>query len=131
MSPGWLPERDERRRGQRPGEQVSLSGIAADRGELLALSIGFDAFRDNQHAQGVRHPGHGGDDLPVAGLPGELRDEAAIDLQAVGAEIAQMDEGRVTGPEVVERDPDTYLRQPDDRAMGVAKLREEDAYRGW
>jgi len=66
----------------------------------------FDAFADDGHVQRMGHRDRGGDDLLVTMAPGDVLDEAAVDFQRVDAELLQVTERGITGPEVIERDTD-------------------------
>jgi hypothetical protein len=43
-----------------------LAFVAVQRDQFVELAVGFDAFADDGHAEGVGHRGDGGDDFAVA-----------------------------------------------------------------
>jgi hypothetical protein len=58
----------------------------------------------------MSHRDHGRDDLLVTMAPADVLNETTVDFQRVSAELLQVTERGVTGPEVVERDVDPGSR---------------------
>src|SRR5215210_8610381 len=92
---------DQRFAVHRPGEQESLTEIAAEiakRGDLLGE---LDSFRDDVETQAGSERDDGGDQPRLLVLG---RKERAIHLEDVDGKAAQVGERRVARPEVVHRE---------------------------
>jgi len=63
---------------------------------------------------------HGGDDLLLTVAPADVLNETAVDFQRVRAELLQVAEGGITGPEIIEPDADSGSRQHRERFPRVA-----------
>src|SRR5699024_402963 len=94
---------DELAGGQGTIEQVALQVVAAARGEEVALGLGLDALGDHLQAEAVAEGDDGGGDLAVGAVLADVPHEAAVDLQQVDIELAQVGERRVARAEVVDR----------------------------
>nr|WP_235823314.1 hypothetical protein [Azohydromonas sediminis] len=74
--------------------------------EQVALHLVLDAFGDDSQSERVRHLQHGLDDRARVVAVREVGDEAAVDLQLLDRQLAQVRQARVAGAEVVDRDVD-------------------------
>src|SRR5688500_2045258 len=96
----------------RVADQVALDQVAAAGLEELALVLGLYALGDHADLQRVRERDDGRDDCALVAVVRQLGDEAAVDLDLVDREAAQVREARVTGAEVVDGDRDSQRFQP-------------------
>src|SRR5690606_19401899 len=92
-------------------EEEALPVVAAQRAQEAVLLAGLDALRRHTQAQALAQ----GDDRPqqvdvlTRRAVAQLVDEAAVDLQAVERQLAQVRERRLSHAEVVERDVNAHL----------------------
>ena len=99
----------ERGRRQRRGVEKSLNNVASKFGQQIELPLGFDAFGDDGELQALADANHGGDDRPRAGVALDIAHEAAVDLQLANWQMRQPAEARITGSEIVQRQPYSQL----------------------
>src|ERR1051326_9335799 len=88
-------------RRHRPAEAKTLERMHPGRAQEQMLLGSLHAFRRHPHAEPAAEADHGVDD--GGGVRGtlDIGDEAAVDLQAVERERAQIQQTRVAGPEIV------------------------------
>src|SRR5215472_18588325 len=102
-------------RGGRVAEEIALAQHAAGSLELAGLGFLLDPFGHGAEAEALRQADHGAHDLHAARLGQHAVDEGAVDLQLVDAELVQISEARIAGPEIIdgELDPASFeLRDP-------------------
>lgn len=78
--------------GERPSDEEALTTGDAERAKGGGLVDGLDAFGGDDQAEIVGERGDGADDRSRAGF-GQLVDEAAVDLDAVEWQVADVGEG--------------------------------------
>ena len=88
----------------RPGGEEALVAVAAELGEHRALRLGLHPLGQGADAERVRHRDHRGGQRPLLLARLDAGDEAAVDLDAVDHEPAQVGDRGVPGAEVVELD---------------------------
>src|SRR5690349_25011307 len=104
-SMGGIEKLANARRGHRAAEQIALrfrhGAVGADE---LELFVGFDTFDDNGHAEIGAQTRYAAEQRqrPIRLDPVE---ERAVDLDLLKREIVQITETRITGAEVIERNP--------------------------
>ena len=70
------------------------------------LRLRLDALGGHGHAERLRHRDDRRDDRSAAVIGFDFREEAAVDLQVIDREFAQVAQRRVAGAKVIERDGD-------------------------
>ena len=91
---------------RRPAEVEPLAEIAAEGGELFELGRCLDALADRRQAEPLgERDDRRRDRLLRTGLL-ERDDERPVDLDDVDRQAGEVAQGRVAGPEVVDREPD-------------------------
>ena len=83
-------------------EEVPLRVIATKRAQNLVLTFRFHAFRGQVHAQCAYDTNHALNDGDLFALVIEVGDKAAIDLDFVERELAQIAERRVAASEIIQ-----------------------------
>src|SRR6185369_10764060 len=92
---------------------------AARDAERLELGLGLDALGDHFHPQRAAEMDDRLDDRRALALAAHAVDEAAVDLEAIERELADIVEARIAGAEIVERDAETHLAQAVQRLGGA------------
>ena len=108
------------RAGHRLGEQEALQLVAAHLHQDLLLALVLDPLGDDLQAERVRELDDGVDDRPGVGAVLEVHDEAAVDLQLLGRELAQVGQARVAGAEVVDREVRAELAEAAEGRLGAS-----------
>src|SRR5579871_6948779 len=101
--------------GERLAEEVALAEAAADVPQVLRLSGVLDPLGDGEDAERVGEPKDRVDEARVGVLPDERVDEQLRDLQQVDRELRKTAEGRITRAEVVDRQRDAEVAEPEHR----------------
>src|SRR6266850_8074891 len=117
----------ERRGRERPAKVISLTVVAAELSDPLALFRGLDAFGDGPQAQ---VPGEGdarGNDGGIVGVFAYAAHERSLELQRAHGKAPEVVEGRVARAEVVESDSNAQNAQRLERRLGARVLRDLDA----
>ena len=86
---------------QRRTEEETLGHVAVSVFEKVQAFQGFHTFGDDFNLQFVAHVNDRGDDGAVSALQIRVADEDFVDFQCVDMEEFQMNQGRVSGPEIV------------------------------
>ena len=94
---------------QRLGIEVALRLLALLVQEERRLRGRLHALRDHFEAEIVRHRDQRAHDRGVAGVVGDLADEAAVDLDPRQREARQIAERRIAGAEIVECELDAAV----------------------
>ena len=97
--------------GQWSGEEVALAEAASHLLEELELIFGFDAFRDDIHAEDTGELDDGLDDLEGLLAALDALDKGAVDLEDVEGESVEVAEGAVAGTKVVHVERDAEVAQ--------------------
>src|SRR5919112_5801682 len=92
--------------GHGGGQVVALDRMTVEFGEPVPGRLVLDALRGDLEAEVPGQVDDAPDDLLIVGVAGQGGDEAAVDLDLVDREPAQVGQRRVTGAEVVDRQPD-------------------------
>src|SRR4051812_5587481 len=95
----------------RSREIKALEMRGAGGAERHDLRFGLDPFRDHAEPQGAAEMDDRMDDRRTLALAAHAVDEAAVDLQAIERELADVVEAGIAGAEIVERDAETHLAQ--------------------
>src|SRR5262249_26173009 len=111
---GVVDDGERRRRGEAlidrfgaagAAEAVALHHVHAGRAQEELLLGRLDAFGGHLHAETAAEADHGVDDRGrIRGALDRVH-EAAVDLELVEREAAQIEQARITGTEIVERKP--------------------------
>ena len=89
---------------RRPAVEIALQAVDAQAAQPVGVGLVLDPLGDGHHLEVARHRGQAFDQhLGVAGLVHAF-DEAAVDLDHVEAEVAEVPEPGRPGAEVVERE---------------------------
>src|SRR5262249_49883951 len=91
--------------GQRLAVVEALRFLATVGAQHAQLLLGFDAFRAGDDAEAVAEAEHRANDGGRVVIVFEIADERPIDLDLVEREAAQAAERRISGAEIVHRDP--------------------------
>ena len=100
----------------RASEEEPLAELAAQPAQPVELGRLLDPLGDDPQPERLAHGHDGMGERPCLGVGVAGHDEVAGDLEDVDREPAQVAEGAVAGPEVVDRDPDA--ERPDAPAGG-------------
>src|SRR6185437_9205004 len=87
-------------RVHRSVQEVSLSGAATHRHELIDLMRRLNALGDDGDTQAAADPDDSADDRGIARVMFQVLHEAAIDLQAVDWHMLEIAEARISGAEI-------------------------------
>ena len=98
-------------RGEWSAEQIALVLVAAQPLQGLELSARLHSLGSYLQLEAVRHGNHGVDDGGVLGVGLDIAHEAAVDLERVDWQLAQILERGVTGAEVVHCDTHAVLAE--------------------
>lgn len=113
----------------RPTVEVALNLGAAFFTDAVELRLRFDAFGncgDTEALAQVRNGfDHGGAFRPID----RFFHERAINLDLVEGEDAQMREGGIAGPEIIERDPHAHVAKPAKIINGMGFSAEQRGFR--
>ena len=90
----------------------SLQLIAAGGAQDLGLSDGLDAFGGDDQPQRPAQGNDRADDRAGVGRVLQIGDEAAVHLDLVDRELAEVAEGGIAGAEIVERNAEPGIAQP-------------------
>eukprot|EP01136_Pigoraptor_vietnamica_P023555 Opistho-1_new@75768 len=112
---------------ERSAEQVALALFATGADQRTFLVARVDALGGNRHAQALPQTDQSLDDPGTFALAGHRADEAAVDLDLVQPEAAQVIEARIAGPEIVEGDADPRCPQRAQDIAGVVEIGDERA----
>src|SRR5690606_27353776 len=92
-------------------EQEALAGDASKFDEALGLRLVLYPFSNHIDAKPVAHGQYRPHDMLRWPIRQHGRHKRPVDFQLVEAELAKPTEARLTGAEIVERNPDTYGAQ--------------------
>src|SRR6202042_2595602 len=90
---------------QRRGVEKSLNNVASKFRQQIELPPGFDAFGDDGEMQALADANHGGNDGSGADVTFDIAHEAAVDLQFADRQMRKPAQTRITGSEIVQRQP--------------------------
>ena len=108
--------------GHRPAETVALHGMHAGRAQEQLLVGGLHAFRRHLHAEAAAEADHRVHDGCGVGGLFDAQHEAAVDLELVERQAAQIEQARIAGAEIVERQPHADCFQPQHAGSAVSTL---------
>ena len=111
--------------GDRAREIIALQMRRARHAQRLNLRLGLDAFSDDAQAKRTREVDDRVDDRGAFALAAHAVDEAAIDLQRIEREFADIVEARIAGAEIVERDAEAHLPQFVECIGGTVRIVED------
>src|SRR5450759_2424773 len=94
-----------------PSQQIALPVCDAEALDLGLLRLGLDALGDRFRVDPRGEPDEHLDDVPFDRVLVEARDEVVRDLEVIRPQLGDRLEGRIPGPRVVDRDPETELTQ--------------------
>ena len=89
---------------------------------------GLHAFRRHLHAEAAAEADHGVHDRRGVGGLLDREHEAAVDLELVEREAAQIEQARIAGAEIVERELHAERLQPPHRGLGAFDVAEQRAF---
>src|SRR5581483_7145763 len=103
---GQLVARD----GWAPQEPLTRDAVKAmEQGELLRC---LDSLCHGAYVDSTAEGHDGSCDRQVITAAGDVLDEGAVDFDRRDRQLPEIGERRVSGAEVVERDPDAHLAEP-------------------
>src|SRR5690606_23511995 len=88
--------------GDRPGQVIALQPVAVCQAQEGGLPLGLNAFGNDRHPERLAEVDDRGKDRRSVMGGIQTGNEAAIDLQRVERELAQIAQARIAGAEVVE-----------------------------
>src|ERR1700733_3661161 len=100
------PERGGR---QCRGVEKSLNNVASKFRQQIELPSGFDAFGDDGELQALTNANHGGNDRSRTDVAFDIPHETAVDLQLANRQMRETAEARITGSEIVQRQPNSQF----------------------
>ena len=109
-------------------EAITLHGMDACGAQEQVLLGGLDALRRDLHAEAAAEADHGVDDRGGVGGALDRMHEAAVDLELVEREAAQIEQARIAGAEVVERKPHAERLEAEHRKLGGVDVAEQRAF---
>jgi hypothetical protein len=89
---------------RRPAEQISLQVRAILQRKMDCLRIGLHPLGGDGHSERLAKPDDRTDDRHRTLVVWQVLDEAAVDLDLVEREAAQIAQRRISGSEIVHRD---------------------------
>ena len=114
--------------GHRPAEAVALHGMHAGGAQEQLLVGGLDAFGGHLHAEAAAEADDGVHDRGGVGRLFDRAHEAAVDLELVEREAAQIEQARIAGAEIVERKPHAERLEPKHRGFRRVDIAEQHAF---
>jgi hypothetical protein len=105
-----------------------LDPVAVEVAEDLELGVGFYAFGDDGHAQGVGRGDDVFDDGPVDLGSDYAFDEEAVDFEGVEGELAEAAERGVAGAEVVDGDTEAVGAELAEVALGQDEVVDQGGF---
>ena len=101
----------------------ALDFIAPLGGQEFALGVVGHPLGDDPQIEAAREADDGPHDGRVVAAVGQGGDEGAVDFQRIDRESAQVDQRRIAGPEIIDRDAHPELAEPHENAcdrLGIA-----------
>src|SRR5713226_9885340 len=126
---GFLMQSCQFDRRQRPRKVIPLDLVTAVRAQEFQLLLGFDAFGNNLLLQAMRHTDDGDRNRSVIRIGGDVTDEGEVDLERIDREALEISKTRVTGPEVIDGNPDAEGFQPAQDGNGPLCMCHQRAFR--
>src|SRR6266540_1228178 len=117
-----LEKRPEVRRGQRSAEEIPLRLVATLIAEERELLRGRHPLRHDAQPEPVSHRDDGSGDRAMIGIPRELLNEGAIELDPIDRKTSEIVQEPKARSEIVEGDPHVPLLQvlePRDASLGI------------
>src|ERR1019366_8189160 len=102
---------------KRMREKKPLDLVAPERLKMAELLLGLHPLGHDRDAQAAGQGDKGRGDCRVSRVPDDSIHEGAVDLQAVGREVPEVLQGRVSRPEIVDHETDA-------RFLEVGKTRD-------
>src|SRR5262249_46156894 len=104
--------------GHRPAEAEALHGMDAGCAQEELLVGGFHTLGRDLHAKTAAEADDRMDDGRCVGRLFDRAHKAAVDLELVEGETAQIEQAGITRAEIIEREPDTERLKPQHRNLG-------------
>src|SRR5690606_27538560 len=113
--------------GDRLAEIIALDEVAAERPQKVELRLRLDALRDDREIHRLAQRDERLDEGVGGRIESDLAHEAAVDLELVERELAQIADRREAGPEIVQRELEAELLEARELAFGERRVLDEDA----
>src|SRR5258708_737564 len=110
-----------------PAEEEALREVAVEPLEASSLLLGLDSFGDHLELEPVTEVDDAADERFRFGTLAEAGDEAAIDLELMDRQHAEVGQARVAGSEIVERDPHADLVERGERGSDAFGIVDQEA----
>src|SRR5690606_11032552 len=97
--------------------------------QQLELRLVLHALGGHAQAQGLAERNDGASEGAVVRVPGDVANEAAIDLESVDGEAPKVGKGRIAHPEIIQIDHDAHGLECIELHPAVVAVLEQYAFR--